>query len=69
MTTTPDKVIELQPAFCNNCGSSLKDTGAIKEQSRQIVDVPPVKAIFTEYQTFAKCAAVTVKLFLVFRKG
>lgn len=66
MTTTPDKVIELQPAFCNNCGSSLKGTGAIKEQSRQIVDVPPIKAIFTEYQTFGKvchCGRKTVSHF------
>jgi len=54
MTTTPDKVIELQPTYCNNCGSSLEVIYAIKEQSRQIVDIPPVKAIFTEYQTFSK---------------
>lgn len=66
MTTTPDKVIELKPGYCNNCGSSLEDTQAIKEQSRQIVDIPLIKAVFTEYQTFSKvcrCGCKTVSNF------
>ncbi|MCP3849376.1 MAG: IS66 family transposase [Gammaproteobacteria bacterium] len=54
MTADPDVVIELQPLYCRNCGSSLENTGATKGQSRQKVDIPPIKAIFTEYQTFSK---------------
>jgi transposase len=63
MTATPDKIIELQPDYCNNCGLSLLEVMATKKQSRQIIDIPPIKAIFTEYQTFSKacsCGCITV---------
>ena len=54
MTAFPDVIIELQPDYCNNCGSSLQDRPPIKGKSRQIVDIPPIKAIYTEYQSFGK---------------
>ncbi len=54
MTLMPDKVIELRPNYCRGCGLSLKNAQPIKEQSRQVVDIPPIKATFTEYQTFSK---------------
>lgn len=66
MTATPDKIIELQPDYCNGCGLSLSEVTATKEQSRQIIDIPPIKAVFTEYQTFSKtcsCGCVTVANF------
>ena len=66
MTAVPDKIIELQPDYCNNCGLSLLDVMATKRQSRQIIDIPPIKAIFTEYQTFSKacsCGCITVSDF------
>ena len=63
MTSTPDKIVELQPDYCNNCGLSLLEVEATKKQSRQIIDIPPIKAVFTEYQTFSKicsCGCTTV---------
>lgn len=66
MTATPDKIVELQPDYCNNCGLSLSEVAATKKQSRQIIDIPPIKAIFTEYQTFSKacsCGCITVSDF------
>jgi transposase len=54
MTATPDKIIELHPNYCRSCGSSLIEVKPTKEQYRQIVDIPPIKAIFTEYQTYSK---------------
>jgi len=66
MTAVPDKIIELQPDYCSNCGLSLLDVMATKRQSRQIIDIPPIKAIFTEYQTFSKacsCGCITVSDF------
>ncbi len=53
-TAHPDETIELQPKYCRNCGSSLENNQATKEQSRQIIDIPPIKAVFTEYQVFSK---------------
>lgn len=53
MTSTPDKIVELYPNYCRSCGSSLDKELAIKEQSRQVIDIPPIKAIFIEYQAFS----------------
>jgi len=51
MTSTPDEIVELFPDYCNSCGFCLEELPATKEQSRQIIDIPPVKAVYTEYQT------------------
>jgi len=63
MTATPDKIVGLYPDYCNHCGSSLLAIEPIKEHARQVVDIPPLKAVFTEYQTFSKicsCGCTTV---------
>ena len=54
MTSTPDEIIKLYPEYCNSCGSSLDELTAVKGQSRQIIDIPPIKAIYREYQVFSK---------------
>lgn len=54
MTNNPDVVVELKPDYCSGCGSSLASAPETKEQSRQVVDIPPIKAVWTEYQTFGK---------------
>jgi len=54
MTAHPDEIIELVPNYCTSCGNSLQNMPFKKEQSRQIVDIPPVKAVFKEYQIFSK---------------
>jgi len=69
MATTPDVVVELQPDYCRNCGSSLKNKQAIKEKSRQIVDIPAIKAVFTEYQTFSKICSCGCQSISEFPKG
>lgn len=50
----PDKIIELKHEFCINCGLSLSAIAAIKQQVRQIVDIPPIKVNYTEYQSFSR---------------
>lgn len=69
MTATPDKIIELQPDYCNGCGASLQDKIATKERSRQIIDIPPIKAIFTEYQIFSKTCSCGCKTVTDFPQG
>lgn len=54
MTATPDKIIKLEPDYCTSCGASLQDKIATQEQSRQVVDIPSIKAIYTQYETFSK---------------
>ncbi len=56
MTATPDDIIELRPGYCRGCGASLENVPAVMEGSRQIVDIPPVKAVWTEYRAYSgKC--------------
>jgi transposase len=69
ITATPDKVIELQPDYCNHCGSCLENVQAIKEHARQIVDIPPIQAVFTEYQTFSKACHCGCKTTADFPQG
>jgi len=54
MVTCPNIIVPLQPDYCCHCGLSLEHLQGLKSQSRQIVDIPPVKAVFTEYQVYSK---------------
>jgi transposase len=54
MSITPDSIIKLEPAFCKNCASSLAHSFSTKEQIRQTIDIPPIKAIYTQYETYSK---------------
>jgi len=66
MTDNPDEIIEIKPDYCQCCGESLHDLPCQKEESRQILDIPPIKAIFTEYQVFSKkckCGHTTISNF------
>lgn len=54
MTESPDEVVDLEPDYCNGCGKSLETFAPSDVKSRQIVDLPLPKAIFTEYRTYAK---------------
>ena len=54
MTASPDTIIELVSDYCRVCGTSLQDRPAVKGKSRQIVDIPPIKAVYTEYRSFIK---------------
>lgn len=54
MTNTPDKIEKLLPNYCNKCGNDLSETEAIFHSKRQVVELPPVKPIYIEYQCFSK---------------
>ncbi len=49
---TPDTTITLIPQFCNKCGCELDAKQAILQSKRQVVDIPPVLPVFTEYQNY-----------------
>lgn len=63
MTSAPDQIIDLVPQYCNNCGASLADALASEQGTRQIVDIPPIKALWTQYTAYGKrcgCGECTV---------
>jgi len=46
MTTSLYTIIELISDYCLGCGASLKGKPTIKGKFWQIVDIPPIKAIY-----------------------
>lgn len=46
----PDVVKDLYSNFCNVCGESLAKSSFILESSRQVIDIPPIIPITTEYR-------------------
>lgn len=54
MSSTPDIIVELNPDYCNQCGSDLREVEAIAMGRRQVVDIPPIAAQYTEYRQYKK---------------
>jgi transposase len=46
----PDKTVRHRPARCGCCGKSLKRAAVSAVERRQVIDIPPVKAVTTEHQ-------------------
>jgi len=52
----PDKKVRHRPARCCSCGESLKSAPVTAVERRQVIDIPPVKAVTTEHQMLTvKC--------------
>lgn len=69
MTANPNRIIELHPDYCNSCGLSLEKATSALESSRQVVDIPPIKALWTEYRSYAKHCACGCRTVADFPKG
>lgn len=66
MTSMPDTVIEHKPKFCNCCGLSLQLEEAALVARRQVIDIPPIKPLYTEhrvYRAVCSCGHQTVSTF------
>ena len=52
----PGKKVRHRPARCGCCGKSLKNAPVTAVERRQVIDIPPVKAVTTEHQMLTvKC--------------
>lgn len=57
MTATPDVTEKIYPNYCNNCGRSLEGSAFELRARRQVIDIPPIVPVWTEYQSFGvRCA-------------
>lgn len=52
MSEAPDVVRELYPDYCNNCGQSLAGKEREFMGRRQVVDIPPIHPVTTEYRQY-----------------
>src|SRR5689334_6430063 len=50
LTDHRDKRLRHRPARCGCCGKSLKRAAVTAVERRQVIDIPPVKAVTTEHQ-------------------
>ncbi len=56
MTETPDVTEKICPNYCNECGRSLEGSVYELVARRQVIDIPPIVPVTTEYQSFgARC--------------
>lgn len=66
MTDNPDTILEHKPCYCNNCGIDINDSSLILKGRRQVVDIPPIRAHYTEhraYQATCSCGHTTTASF------
>lgn len=57
MSEQPDKIIKHSPCVCEQCGNQLNPDQEEFIEKRQVVDIPPIKAIHTEHQIYSKSCA------------
>jgi transposase len=55
MKENPDKIVELKPDYCNECGCNLENVESQFLSKRQVTDIPPVTPIVTEYRNYERC--------------
>jgi transposase len=56
MTETPDEIIEHHSCFCPECGKDVSDLPFEFCGKRQVIDIPTIKQVVTEYRVYrCKC--------------
>jgi transposase len=54
MSDVPDQVIAHSPCFCNFCGEDLSTVVPILTGKRQVVDIPPIKPLYIQHETYSR---------------
>ena len=54
MSSSPDVIEPLLPTVCSGCSHSLEGQEPLLVGRRQVVDLPPIMPIYTEYQQFER---------------
>lgn len=55
MSQTPDETISLKVEVCSGCHQSLLTAEHKRIASRQVVDIPPVHPVFTQFDQYQVC--------------
>lgn len=66
MTSVPDQLLEHKPEYCTCCGLGLHGQEAELVARRQVVDIPPIRPVYTEhrvYRTVCPCGHRTLTTF------
>ena len=69
MAGNPDHIEEIVPRYCRGCGTDLTGVTATPQGRRQKVDIPPIRAVWTEYRTYARQCPCGCRTVADFPKG
>jgi transposase len=70
MCSAPDKITELKPAFCKNCGASLSAASFELKAKRQVIELPPIVPICEEFRQYTcQCPSCLVPQLADFPRG
>ena len=54
LSETPDEIIDHKPVACSCCGKSLEEVPEDSYTRRQLVDIPPIRPVYTEHRSHIK---------------
>jgi transposase len=54
MVSSADVIVVHNPLYCNHCGLDMSHLPAEMVERRQVVEIPPIKPIYIEHQSFAR---------------
>lgn len=57
MAENPDHIIDYIPCYCGKCGIDLSKLPYELAGQRQVVDIPPIKPVYTEHRIYRKKCA------------
>jgi transposase len=66
MNEQPDEIIKHTPCVCGGCGNDLSGFTEHLIARRQVVDIPPIKPVYTEHRVYRKscsCGYITESSF------
>jgi transposase len=66
MTENPDEILKEIPDYCSQCGKDLIEVEGVFVERKQVLDIPPIKPVYKEYQVYSKmccCGHTTVSKF------
>lgn len=66
MVSVPDEVVNHIPCSCTQCGCDLTNIPEVFHSRRQVVDLPPIKPIYTEHRSYyrqCRCGVVNYPTF------
>lgn len=49
-----DSIVNHVPHYCNCCGKDLRDVPEILIESRQVIDIPVIKPVYTEHRVYQR---------------
>lgn len=52
MSDKVDEIVAVKPNYCNECGKSLLDKQGHQVGRRQVIDIPPIVPVTTEYHQY-----------------